>query len=200
MVGLAGSLARVRRAGFHALLRKRGCGDVAIYLSTDQCSFQESQRPAYLVGIISGAIAGTVVDFVLFPLDTLKTRLQSGAPVKTGLEILSGIYKGLAPAVLASAPAGAAFFGTYDYIIRLLGKMDSSDRLAPLRHMAAAVGGDITSSAVRVPFEVRTCVLTVDARSFDVTFRLSISRLRLHAFKLLGCKTEAASWSVCDRR
>ncbi len=53
----------------------------------------------------AGGIAGTTVDVVLFPLDTLKTRLQS----KKGFWAAGGfrhVYSGIAPAALASAPAG----------------------------------------------------------------------------------------------
>ena len=53
----------------------------------------------------AGGCAGTSVDVTLFPLDTLKTRLQSaeGFKVSGGFK---GIYNGIGPAVLASAPNG----------------------------------------------------------------------------------------------
>jgi len=53
----------------------------------------------------SGGAAGTAVDIALFPLDTLKTRLQSQAGFwKSGG--LRGIYAGVGPAALGSAPNG----------------------------------------------------------------------------------------------
>lgn len=53
----------------------------------------------------SGALAGIVGDVTLFPLDTLKTRLQSqhGFFQSGGFKHL---YKGIGPVVLGSAPSG----------------------------------------------------------------------------------------------
>lgn len=117
-----------------------------------------SPSATFQIALISGAVAGFTVDAILFPLDTLKTRLQlaaSGTARKPGA-LLSGLYAGFGPAVLASAPAAAAFFGVYDYLKRALSDRfsDASGRYTPFFHMLAAAGGDIASSTVRVPFEV----------------------------------------------
>lgn len=50
-------------------------------------------------------MAGTTVDMVLFPLDTLKTRLQSakGLQASGGFR---GLYAGLSSTLLGSAPSG----------------------------------------------------------------------------------------------
>lgn len=53
----------------------------------------------------AGGVAGTAVDVALFPLDTLKTRLQSEAGFRASGGF-RGIYSGLGPAALASAPNG----------------------------------------------------------------------------------------------
>lgn len=59
----------------------------------------------YLQG---GAAAGLVVDVVLFPLDTIKTRLQAQQGfLKAGG--FTGIYKGIGPQVIASAPQGIIY-------------------------------------------------------------------------------------------
>lgn len=51
------------------------------------------------------------VDASLFPLDTLKTRLQSpDGFVRSGG--FRGVYSGLGTAVLGSAPTGKVFFST----------------------------------------------------------------------------------------
>jgi solute carrier family 25 S-adenosylmethionine transporter 26 len=59
----------------------------------------------FIVPLVAGGIAGTTVDVVLFPLDTIKTRLQS----KIGFWAAGGfrsIYAGIVPAAAGSAPAG----------------------------------------------------------------------------------------------
>lgn len=149
--------------GTSALCRRRaGCGPV-LFTVSDAKSKRGSGGPAVLnptrtfqLGMMSGAAAGFAVDAILFPLDTLKTRLQMAANAPARQALFKGIYNGFAPAVAASAPAAAAFFGTYDYVKRVLAasSKDDSGKWAPLQHMAAAAAGDVSSSTVRVPFEV----------------------------------------------
>lgn len=52
-----------------------------------------------------GGAAGLFVDVVLFPLDTLKTRLQAEQGFKNAGGF-RGIYKGLGPQIVGSAPQG----------------------------------------------------------------------------------------------
>lgn len=109
---------------------------------------------AFLTGLLAGAVAGITVDLTLFPLDTIKTRLQASANTKFSLDLLKGVYDGVGPGLLASAPACAAFFGAYDSFKRSLSARYPDPKLAPLVNMLAAAGGDLTQSVVRVPFEV----------------------------------------------
>eukprot|EP00624_Nannochloropsis_granulata_P006753 evm.model.NODE_51229_length_18078_cov_23.847383.4 len=98
-------------------------------------------------------ILGITVDLTLFPLDTIKTRLQASANTKFSLDLLKGVYDGVGPGLLASAPACAAFFGAYDSFKRSLTARFPDPKLAPIVNMLAAAGGDLTQSVVRVPFE-----------------------------------------------
>ena len=113
-------------------------------------------REVLKLGMISGAAAGTIVDFVLFPLDTIKTRLQTKG-VKLGADIFKGMYNGILPAVVASAPGGASFFGAYDLTKKLatawLAKYRPDKDNSSIVNIAAAIGADLTSSLVRTPFE-----------------------------------------------
>lgn len=121
-----------------------------------------SERPLppnaiFRLALLSGAVAGFTVDAVLFPLDTLKTRLQVlSKTAKSPAALFSGLYSGFGPAVIASAPAAAAFFGVYDYCKRRLADRfpKQSQLYAPFFHVLAASAGDIASSTLRVPFEV----------------------------------------------
>lgn len=63
--------------------------------------------------LIAGGIAGTTVDILLFPLDSLKTRAQSQLGfIKSGA--FKGVYNGMSSVVVGSGPSGAIFFLTYD--------------------------------------------------------------------------------------
>ncbi|KAJ1909140.1 S-adenosylmethionine transporter [Tieghemiomyces parasiticus] len=112
-----------------------------------------TKRATMLQCLVAGGVAGTAVDTALYPLDTIKTRLQSRAGFRASGGF-SGIYSGLLSAVIGSAPSAAAFFVAYEYLKRTLTGRLSSDRYAPLAHMLAASGGEISACVVRVPTEV----------------------------------------------
>uniref|UniRef100_A0A2K5QB60 Mitochondrial S-adenosylmethionine carrier protein n=1 Tax=Cebus imitator TaxID=2715852 RepID=A0A2K5QB60_CEBIM len=81
----------------------------------------------------AGGVAGVSVDLILFPLDTIKTRLQSpqGFHKAGGFH---GIYAGVPSAAIGSFPNAAAFFITYEYVKWFL-HTDSSSYLTPMKHM-----------------------------------------------------------------
>ena len=101
--------------------------------------------------LLSGGVAGTVTDVVLFPLDTLKTRLQA-AEGFTRAGGFKGAYKGLGAAAAGSAPGAALFFATYEESKRQLVGIQALP--APLTHMLAASMGETAACLVRVPTEV----------------------------------------------
>ncbi|KAI5805005.1 mitochondrial carrier domain-containing protein [Geopyxis carbonaria] len=102
--------------------------------------------------LLAGGLAGTAVDLSLFPLDTLKTRLQSsGGFFKNGG--WSGVYKGIGSVIAGSAPGAALFFVTYESAKSYLGQNGHGASPA-VQHMLAASMGEIAACAVRVPTEV----------------------------------------------
>lgn len=103
------------------------------------------------VSLVAGGAAGTCVDVVLFPLDTIKTRLQSAQGfAKAGG--CRGIFNGLSSAVIGSAPAAALFFCTYEMSKQIL-STSFGDKMAPANHMVAASFGEMAGCLVRVPTE-----------------------------------------------
>ncbi|KAK2069834.1 hypothetical protein P8C59_004381 [Phyllachora maydis] len=81
--------------------------------------------PSFRSALFAGALAGTTVDMALFPLDTLKTRLQSpqGFSAAGGFR---GTYRGVGSAFLGSAPGAAFFFVSYEATKTLLASVSSS--------------------------------------------------------------------------
>ncbi|KAK4178706.1 putative mitochondrial carrier protein PET8 [Triangularia setosa] len=120
----------------------------------------EPPTPPFRLALLSGALAGTTVDLTLFPLDTLKTRLQSPAGFFSSGGF-RGIYRGVGSCLVGSAPGAAFFFSTYEYSKSFL-----SANFPPLptspnqtstpayHHMLSASLGEIAACAVRVPTEV----------------------------------------------
>ena len=113
----------------------------------------------------AGALAGTTVDLSLYPIDTIKTRLQSGSfpsPSSTSTSttkllsphLFRSIYAGVGSAFIGSAPSAALFFVTYDTLKRSLSPVQNAQSQSPYVHMLAASVGEIAACAVRVPTEV----------------------------------------------
>ncbi|XP_010588370.1 mitochondrial S-adenosylmethionine carrier protein isoform X3 [Loxodonta africana] len=122
--------------------------------------------PGFTTSLLAGGVAGVTVDLVLFPLDTIKTRLQSpqGFNKAGGFR---GIYAGVPSAAIGSFPNAAAFFITYEYVKWLL-HTDSSPYLMPVKHMLAASAGEVIACLIRVPSEVVKQRAQVSASSSTV--------------------------------
>ncbi|EFW98434.1 mitochondrial carrier protein [Grosmannia clavigera kw1407] len=105
----------------------------------------------YTAALLAGGLAGTAVDLSLFPLDTLKTRLQAGPGQFWASGGFSGIYRGVGSAVVGSAPGAALFFVTYEGV---KGWMSDAQHSSATTHMLSASLGEIAACAVRVPTEV----------------------------------------------
>lgn len=109
-------------------------------------------------------MAGLSVDILLYPLDTLKTRLQSSSGfVSSGG--FRGVYAGLGSVVVGSAPGGALFFVFYEGVKStlerrrqegrgLFGQRGAGEGGSGFEHMLAASIGEVAACAVRVPTEV----------------------------------------------
>ncbi|KAL7581461.1 hypothetical protein ACA910_022037 [Epithemia clementina (nom. ined.)] len=123
--------------------------------------------PSFLSSLIAGGVAGTTVDVTLYPIDTIKTRLQApGGFWKAGG--FRGIYQGLGAVALGSAPGAALFFSTYEQSKQVLaaGYYSSSSSSSSVStaeapklndatiHMTAASAGELMACLVRVPTEV----------------------------------------------
>jgi solute carrier family 25 S-adenosylmethionine transporter 26 len=115
--------------------------------------------PPFQTALLAGALAGTTVDLSHFPLDTLKTRLQSsqGFFPSGGFR---GIYRGVGSALVGSAPGAAFFFCTYEATKSFLATTTHLNQTSnkkgglAVEHMLAASAGEIAACAVRVPTEV----------------------------------------------
>ena len=85
-----------------------------------------------------------VVDIALFPIDTMKTRLQSerGFWRSGGFK---GIYKGLAPAAAGSAPTAALFFCAYENLKTLISNVTGCTKNSPYIHMVSASSAEVVS-------------------------------------------------------
>ncbi|GAA5824430.1 hypothetical protein JCM11251_000419 [Rhodosporidiobolus azoricus] len=123
--------------------------------ATSPLSQPPPQTP-FLTALLAGALAGSSVDTLFFPIDTLKTRLQSqqGFVAAGGFK---GVYRGLGSAVVGSAPGASFFFTTYETLKGVLPRAVPKLReegMQPVVHMLAASGGEVAACLIRVPTEV----------------------------------------------
>ncbi|KAK5872887.1 hypothetical protein PBY51_013545 [Eleginops maclovinus] len=113
------------------------------------------ERREFVAYMMAGGCAGMCVDLTLFPLDTIKTRLQSqqGFSKAGGFR---GVYAGVPSAAVGSFPNAAAFFVTYECTKSLLGAGGglAAPQAAPVTHMMAASLGEVVACLIRVPTEV----------------------------------------------
>ncbi|KAL2402562.1 Mitochondrial S-adenosylmethionine carrier protein [Exophiala dermatitidis] len=148
-------------------------------MSEQDVALSEATEGQPLVGslwtrsLIAGAVAGLTVDFSLYPLDTIKTRLQSNVlhnnhgssstsptsrilPRHTLRGTLRSMYAGLPSAMLGSMPSAAFFFLVYDGVKRSLTTTSthSIPHTPTYAHMLASSLGEIAACAIRVPTEV----------------------------------------------
>ncbi|MCJ1365245.1 S-adenosylmethionine transporter [Acarospora aff. strigata] len=152
---------------------------------TYQRSSTSTVQSPYIRALLAGGLAGTTVDLSLYPIDTLKTRLQSSQGFRSAGGF-RGIYAGVGSALVGSAPGAALFFVTYESCKSALRRgREGSDarRLSsnggvwgswsePIEHMLAASAGEVAACAVRVPTEV------VKQRAQAVQYPSSMAALR----------------------
>jgi len=101
------------------------------------------------VSLMSGALAGFAVDVALYPLDTLKTRLQSPQGfLKSGG--FKGVYNGVSAAAGGSMPGAGIFFCCYETFKPIFSGVGNP----ALAQMMAATIAETCACSVRVPTEV----------------------------------------------
>lgn len=134
---------------------------VLVVLAPSAIAKEEKNKQTMMNSLICGGLAGVAVDIALFPLDTIKTRIQSRQGfLKSGG--FKGLYTGLGPMAFASFPGAASFFVTYDSIKNsslLMHSNTSNNNNNSLSFMAirnqvvAATGGELVACLIRVPSE-----------------------------------------------
>ncbi|MCJ1479463.1 hypothetical protein MMC13_008149 [Lambiella insularis] len=120
--------------------------------------------------LVAGAFAAFSVDLLVYPLDTIKTRVQSpdyrrlytnAASNTVNRSLFRGLYQGIGSVVIATVPSSGAFFTTYEgtksLLLRLnpkVGDTDSPLIPAPFIHATASSLAELVSCFILTPAEV----------------------------------------------
>ncbi|KAJ9583562.1 hypothetical protein L9F63_022096, partial [Diploptera punctata] len=99
-----------------------------------------------------GGIAGLTVDVTLFPLDTLKTRLQSPCGFKASGGF-KNLYKGVGIAAIGSIPTASLFFCVYNTLKSTM-EENMEIKYRPFIHMSCASLAEVGSCMLKVPIEI----------------------------------------------
>jgi solute carrier family 25 iron transporter 28/37 len=117
--------------------------------------------------MVAGAAAGVAEHLVMFPIDTIKTRMQqmhtaenaqTYASVKRSLKTIlreegvRRLYRGLPAATLGAIPAHALHFSSYEALKDVLGAR--RDVHTPVANMMAGFGATMVHDAVSTPVDV----------------------------------------------
>ncbi|KIM32835.1 hypothetical protein M408DRAFT_187298 [Serendipita vermifera MAFF 305830] len=118
------------------------------------------------VHMLAGALAGISEHAIMFPVDSIKTRMQVLSPSPAALysgmshaitrisstEGLRTLWRGVASVIAGAGPAHAVQFATLEAVKEMMGKREGS--AAWLSTGVAGASAAITSDAVMTPFDV----------------------------------------------
>ncbi|KAG6332650.1 hypothetical protein ID866_6435 [Astraeus odoratus] len=131
------------------------------------------------VNMVAGALAGITEHAVMFPIDSIKTRMQvfatSPAAVYTGIgnaftrisstEGMRALWRGVSSVILGAGPAHAVHFGTYEFVKEFAGGGNQ-----PLTTAVAGASATIASDALMNPFDVIKQRMQVHQSEFRSVF------------------------------
>ena len=97
-------------------------------------------------------------DFVVLPIDSIKTRIQASGTGMNYTKTAGSVskYRGLGSAMLASIPCAAIFWLAYEYskyFIHTTEVLNSNLDISMQHFLAASIGG-FAEALTRCPFEV----------------------------------------------
>ncbi|KAI6120762.1 mitochondrial carrier domain-containing protein [Pisolithus croceorrhizus] len=134
------------------------------------------------VNMIAGAMAGITEHAVMFPIDSIKTRMQvfatSPAAVYTGIgnaftrisstEGMRALWRGVSSVILGAGPAHAVHFGTYEFVKDFAGGRAGGNQ--PLTTAMAGAAATVASDALMNPFDVIKQRMQVHQSEFRSVF------------------------------
>jgi len=112
--------------------------------------------------LAAGAFAAFTIDLLVYPLDSIKTRIQSKDYTRLFVNettkkvnraaLFRGLYQGVGSVIIATLPSSGSFFLTYESTKSLIGRVESIP--APIANSAASSVAELVSCAILTPAEV----------------------------------------------
>ncbi|KAF8474824.1 mitochondrial carrier domain-containing protein [Kalaharituber pfeilii] len=105
--------------------------------------------------VLAGGVAAFTVDLLTYPIDTVKTRLQSidyKRYYAHRAAMWRGLYQGVGTVIISTIPSSAAFFTTYEFSKSFFGTLAFFPQ--PVIHSLSSSMGELVSCAILTPAEV----------------------------------------------
>lgn len=115
--------------------------------------------------LMAGAFAGIMEHCVLYPIDAIKTRIQS-ATLKSSSNLLLGqisristtegslaLWKGVQSVIIGAGPAHAVYFATYEYAKASLIRPEDINTHQPIKTAFSGALATIAADALMNPFD-----------------------------------------------
>jgi len=136
------------------------------------------------VSMVAGALAGITEHAVMFPVDSIKTRMQvfatSPAAVYTGIgnaftrisstEGMWALWRGVSSVIMGAGPAHAVHFGTYEMIKEFAGGNVEGGKNQWIATSIAGASATVASDALMNPFDVIKQRMQVHKSEFRSAF------------------------------
>lgn len=115
--------------------------------------------------IVPGALAAFAVDVAVYPLDTVKSRVQAAdysQRFPNGRGLYRGLWQGFGPVVLATLPSASLFFTTYEHTKHIFASpntpyighiLEQDHRAMALAHGACSALAELASCVILTPAE-----------------------------------------------
>lgn len=125
--------------------------------------YEQLPSTSIVTNMTAGAIAGVLEHCVMYPLDSVKTRMQSLSPMHSGFSVYQTLsnmvtkegilrpIRGMGAVVLGAGPAHAFYFGTYEYTKETMSKFSKSNTS---HYIIAATTATLIHDAISNPTEV----------------------------------------------
>ncbi|KAJ7541885.1 hypothetical protein O6H91_10G081000 [Diphasiastrum complanatum] len=150
----------------HVATARHECEELGQSPQKEQIIVVEEDGLSFRQHMLAGSIAGIIEHVAMFPVDTVKTRVQmlSGPPCASvhslskafssvmKIEGPLGFYRGIGAMVLGAGPSHAAYFAVYEAFKEKFGGNEPGHH--PLAHMAAGACATVANDAVLTPMDV----------------------------------------------
>lgn len=125
--------------------------------------YEQLPTTSLSTNMTAGAIAGVLEHLLMYPLDSVKTRMQSLSPVTSGHSITTtlsnmvkkeGIFRpirGVSAVIAGAGPAHAFYFGSYEFTKEFLTKYTMHNQI---NYVISAVAATLIHDAISNPADV----------------------------------------------